>query len=95
MIESGPVRALPLWRRAARFLGLGIRLARRNLPRVLIPLNLATWLALTLWRFRDRTALRASLIGLREGLRGGHGIRAPMSWRTVVQLTRCGRPPVV
>ncbi len=49
----------------------------------------------TLRRFRDRAALRVSLSRLREGLRGGHGTRAPMSWRTVVQLTRCGRPPVV
>ncbi|MBI0378638.1 glycosyltransferase family 2 protein [Streptomyces albiflaviniger] len=89
---TNPARHVTFYRLNARN---RVWLARRNLPRVLIPFNLATWLALTLWRFRDRAALRASLSGLREGLRGGHGTRAPMSWRTVVQLTRCGRPPVV
>ncbi|MFE9004921.1 glycosyltransferase family 2 protein [Streptomyces sp. NPDC007875] len=89
---TNPARHVTFYRLNARN---RVWLARRNLPRVLIPCNLATWLALTLWRFRDRAALRASLSGLREGLRGGHGTRAPMSWRTVVRLTRWGRPPVV
>ncbi|GGZ22548.1 glycosyl transferase [Streptomyces inusitatus] len=84
--------------RHATFYRLGARnrvwLARRNLPRLLVPLNLATWILLTLWRTRDRAALRASLAGFGEGLRGGYGERAPMSWRTVVRLTRAGRPPV-
>ncbi|MBG0824910.1 glycosyltransferase [Planomonospora sp. ID91781] len=69
-------------------------LALRNLPAPLIPLNLATWALVTLWRFRDPAALRASLTGFTEGLRGGHGGRAPMRWSTVARLTRAGRPPV-
>ncbi|WP_223184733.1 glycosyltransferase [Streptomyces sp. CBMA152] len=69
--------------------------ARRNLPLPLIPINLTTWALLTLWRVRDRAALTASLTGFREGWRGGHGARAPMTWRTVLRLTRAGRPPVV
>ena len=69
-------------------------LALRNLPAPLIPLNLATWALTTLWRFRDPAALRASLAGLAEGLRGGHGARTPMRWATVARLTRAGRPPV-
>ncbi|MEU9856124.1 glycosyltransferase [Streptomyces sp. NPDC047974] len=70
-------------------------LAKRNLPAPLIPLNLAAFLLLALFRFRDRAALRATAAGFREGLRGGHGPRTPMSWRTVVRLTRAGRPPIV
>ncbi|MEU3401408.1 glycosyltransferase family 2 protein [Streptomyces filamentosus] len=70
-------------------------LARRNLPAPLVPLNLTSFVLLTLWRSRDRAALRAAAAGFREGLRGGHGRRAPMSWRTVTRLTRAGRPPIV
>ncbi|MFB7362321.1 glycosyltransferase family 2 protein [Streptomyces hydrogenans] len=70
-------------------------LAQRNLPTPLIPLNLATFVLLALWRLRDRTALRATAAGFREGLRGGHGQRTPMRWRTVARLTRAGRPPIV
>ncbi|MFI8251970.1 glycosyltransferase family 2 protein [Streptomyces filamentosus] len=70
-------------------------LAKRNLPAPLIPLNLAAFVLLALWRFRDRAALRATAAGFREGLRGGHGHRAPMSWRTIARLTRAGRPPIV
>ncbi|MFF4172868.1 glycosyltransferase family 2 protein [Streptomyces sp. NPDC001744] len=85
--------------RHERFYRLNARnrvwLARRSLPAPLIPLNLAAFALLTLWRFRDRAALRATAAGFREGLRGGHGRRAPMSWRTVARLTRAGRPPIV
>ncbi|MFF6793728.1 glycosyltransferase family 2 protein [Streptomyces filamentosus] len=70
-------------------------LARRNLPAPLVPLNLTAFVLLTLWRSRDRAALRAAAAGFREGLRGGHRRRAPMSWRTVTRLTRAGRPPIV
>ncbi|MGY0058817.1 SDR family oxidoreductase [Streptomyces sp. LZ34] len=70
-------------------------LARRNLPRVLIPFNLVTWVLLTLWRVRDRAALRVSLTGFKEGLRGGHGSRSPMSWHTVARLARAGRAPIL
>lgn len=70
-------------------------LARRNLPRVLIPFNLATWALLTLWRVRDRAALRVSLTGFKEGLHDGYGSRSPMNWHTVARLTRAGRPPIL
>ncbi|RMI33744.1 glycosyltransferase family 2 protein [Streptomyces triticirhizae] len=69
-------------------------LARRNLPRVLVPLNLASWLLLTLARTRGH-ALRVSFQGFAEGWRGDYGRRAPMSWHTVRRLTRAGRPPLV
>ncbi|MBZ6478090.1 glycosyltransferase family 2 protein [Streptomyces griseocarneus] len=84
--------------RHTRFYRLNARnrvwLARRNLPRILIPLNLATWWLVTLWRFREREALRTSLAGFLEGLRTDCGTRSPMSWRTVARLTCAGRPPV-
>ncbi|MFI9237066.1 glycosyltransferase family 2 protein [Streptomyces sp. NPDC053079] len=84
--------------RHERFYRLNARnrvwLARRNLPAPLIPLNLATWTLITLWRFRDRNALRASLAGFQEGLRKDPGTRSPMSWRTVARLTTAGRPPI-
>ncbi|MGW7100079.1 glycosyltransferase family 2 protein [Streptomyces sp. NPDC054838] len=67
--------------------------ALRNLPRPLIPLNLATWALITVWRTRDREALRVTLAGFREGFAGGQGPRRPMSWKTVARLTCAGRPP--
>ncbi|RCG24098.1 glycosyltransferase [Streptomyces diacarni] len=70
-------------------------LARRNLPIALVPLNLSAWLLLNLWRLRDIAALRASLAGFVEGLRGGHGTRSRMTWRTVARLARAGRPPIL
>ncbi|MEU5834029.1 glycosyltransferase [Streptomyces diacarni] len=70
-------------------------LARRNLPIALVPLNLSAWLLLNLWRLRGMPALRASLAGFVEGLRGGHGTRSRMSWHTVARLARAGRPPIL
>ncbi|MFF8786878.1 hypothetical protein [Streptomyces sp. NPDC015125] len=70
-----------------------VLLAQRNLPAPLIPLNLATWAVLTLYRVRDRSALRTSWLGFIEGIRSRHhGDRRPISWRTVARLTIAGRP---
>ncbi|MFJ2753669.1 glycosyltransferase family 2 protein [Streptomyces sp. NPDC087297] len=69
--------------------------ARRNLPRPLIPLHLATWSLINLCRLREGKTLGASLAGFREGLAGGQGARKPMSWRTVYRLCRAGRPPIL
>ena len=70
-------------------------LARRNLPVVLEPVYLGSWVGLTLVRLRDRDALRAWFGGLREGMRVRPAGRRPMSWRTVWRMTRAGRPPVI
>lgn len=70
-------------------------LARRNLPRLLVPFNVATWILLTLVRVRGASALRMSLIGFLEGLRGGQGDRRAMTWHTVSRLTLAGRPPIL
>ncbi|GGR31945.1 glycosyltransferase family 2 protein [Streptomyces netropsis] len=88
---TNPARHAMFYRMNARN---RVWLARRNLPRVLVPVNLAVWTLLTLWRFRDLKVLRTSLAGFREGVRTNCGTRTPMSWRTVARLTLAGRPPV-
>lgn len=70
-------------------------LARRNLPVVLEPLYVGTWVGLTLVRVRDAAARRAWFAGLREGLVDRPVGRRPMRWRTVWALSRAGRPPVI
>ena len=70
-------------------------LARRNLPVVLEPLYVGTWIGLTLLRVRESEARRAWFAGLREGMRIKPAGRRRMSWRTVWRMTRAGRPPVI
>ncbi|MCU1571506.1 MAG: glycosyl transferase [Naasia sp.] len=71
-------------------------LARRNLPRVLVPLYVLAWTCIQTLRFtRDRSGLRAWWAGWFEGWRVDPGGRRPMSWRTVARMTRAGRPPIV
>ena len=70
-------------------------LARRNLPLVLEPLYVGSWVVLTVARMRGPGALRAWFGGLGEGLRTRPPGRRPMRWRTVVAMTRAGRPPIV
>lgn len=70
-------------------------LARRNLPVVLEPVYVGTWVGITVLRMRDKDALRAWFGGLREGMRENPGGRKPMKWRTVWEMTKAGRPPVI
>ena len=70
-------------------------LARRNLPVVLEPLYVGSWVVLTLARVQDKDARGAWFTGLREGLRVDPVDRRTMSWRTVWRMTKAGRPPVV
>jgi GT2 family glycosyltransferase len=70
-------------------------LARRNLPVVLEPIYVGSWVALTLIRMRGADARRAWFAGLREGIRITPAGRRRMSWRTVWRMTRAGRPPVI
>ena len=70
-------------------------LAKRNLPVVLEPLYVGSWVAMTLARVRDRDALRAWFAGLEEGIRENPVQRRPMKWRTAWRMTKAGRPPVV
>jgi GT2 family glycosyltransferase len=69
--------------------------ARRNLPRPLAALHVATWVLLTVARVRSLAPLRTWFAGLREGLTTECGPRRPIRWRTVARLTLAGRPPVV
>ncbi|KRV48064.1 glycosyl transferase [Wenjunlia vitaminophila] len=70
-------------------------LARRNLPWLLVPAYLSTWIVLTLVRRPPRQALAAWFGGFWEGWRTPCGARRPMRWRTVWRLTRLGRPPII
>ena len=70
-------------------------LAKRNLPAILEPMYVGSWIGLTLARTRDRDALRMWFSGLSEGVREAPAQRRPMKWRTAWRLTRAGRPPVV
>lgn len=70
-------------------------LARRNLPLILEPLYVGTWVLLTLARMRDRQALRAWFAGLAEGYRVNPGGRRAMRWRTAWRMTKAGRPPTI
>ena len=70
-------------------------LARRNLPLVLEPIYVGTWVGLTLVRVRDRAALGAWFGGLREGIAERPVGRRRMRWSTVWAMTRAGRPPVI
>ena len=70
-------------------------LARRNLPALLVPVYLGTWVLLTLARRPSAEALRAWFGGFAEGWRTPCGPRRPMRWGTVWRMTRLGRPPVI
>jgi GT2 family glycosyltransferase len=70
-------------------------LARRNLPVILEPVYVGTWIGLTLLRVRDSDSRRAWFAGLREGIRVRPAGRRRMSWRTVWRMSRAGRPPVI
>jgi GT2 family glycosyltransferase len=70
-------------------------LARRNLPAALVPAYLAVWCVLTAVRNRDVRSLRTWVRGFEEGWRTDPGPRRPLSWRTVLRMSRLGRPPVI
>jgi GT2 family glycosyltransferase len=66
-------------------------LARRHLPFPLGVAFVATFAARTLPRVNARSALR----GYRDGLRGPYPERRKLRARTLWQMTRVGRPPVI
>ncbi|MGZ4590042.1 MAG: glycosyltransferase family 2 protein [Actinomycetes bacterium] len=89
---TSPTRHAAYYRMNARN---RVWVALRNLPAPLVPAYLLVWTLLTVARVRSPGTLRVWGAGFREGLAGGYGERRPMSWRTVLRLTRAGRPPVV
>jgi GT2 family glycosyltransferase len=70
-------------------------LAKRNLPRILGPVYVGSWVAITMARRPEPAARRAWFAGLREGVQVDPGDRRPMRWSTVWAMTKAGRPPVV
>jgi GT2 family glycosyltransferase len=70
-------------------------LARRNLPVVLEPLYVGTWVGMTLLRVHDPDALKAWFAGLREGVAQKPAGRRRMKWSTVWAMTKAGRPPII
>ncbi|MFM9369822.1 glycosyltransferase family 2 protein [Streptomyces sp. Da 82-17] len=90
--KTSPARHAVYFRMTARN---RVWLARRRLPRPLIPVYLATWTLLTLARTPSRAGLRAWAAGFLEGVRTPCGERRPMRWRTAWRMTRLGRPPVI
>jgi len=70
-------------------------LARRNLPVVLEPIYVGTWVGMTLLRVHDRKALRAWFGGLNDGMREKPSGRRVMHWSTVWAMSKAGRPPVI
>jgi GT2 family glycosyltransferase len=72
-----------------------VLLARRNLPWVFGFFYLLDWTVLTVLRERSPHALRTWFSGFAEGWRMDPGQRRPISLRTVWELTKAGRPPVI
>jgi GT2 family glycosyltransferase len=71
-----------------------VLLARRHLPWPLAVVYLGIWSAASLARATP-DGLMPTLRGFVEGFRHPRGARTPMSWRTVLRMTRLGRPPIV
>lgn len=70
-------------------------LAKRNLPVILEPFYVGSWVGLTLARVREPQALKAWFGGLSEGIRTDPEQRRPMKWKTAWRMARAGRPPIV
>ena len=78
---------------AARTMRNRVWLAHRNLPAPLAVLYVANWLAISGLRHpRQFMALARSAVA---AWRTRPGPRQPIRWRTVLRLTRWGRPPVI
>lgn len=71
-------------------------LVRRNLPWAVGMPYLANWSAVELLRTRgDAQQRQAWLEGFRQGWHDDPGQRRPLRWRTVWEMARHGRPPVL
>jgi GT2 family glycosyltransferase len=89
---ASPTRHSQLYRLSARN---RVWIARRRLPWPLAVGYLLVWTVLTVARSRTPAALRGSARGAVEGFRADPGPRRPMKWRTVLRMTRAGRPPLI
>jgi GT2 family glycosyltransferase len=72
-----------------------VLLARRYLPLPLGVLYVTAFALRTVPRLRSRRAVQESARGYRDGLRGPGGGRRPLRARTLLRMTRAGRPPIM
>ena len=70
-------------------------LARRYLPWPLAALYVGVFAARNVPRMRSRKALREAAKGYRDGMREPYGPRQRLRGRTIVRMTRAGRPPIM
>ena len=70
-------------------------LARRHLPLPLGFLYVIAFALRTVPRLRSWRAVQESARGYRDGLRGPGGRRRPLRARTLLRMTRAGRPPIM
>ena len=70
-------------------------LARRHLPLPLGVVYVIAFALRTVPRLKSRRAVQESARGYRDGLRGPGGRRRPLRARTLLRMTRAGRPPIM
>lgn len=68
-------------------------MVHRSLPAMLAVVYLFNWLVIT--GIRSPTRVGPTLLGYRTGWQTRLGPRRPISWSTVVRLSRLGRPPIL
>ncbi len=71
-------------------------IARRNLPPALVPLYVGSWTLVQVLRSRsDRQGLAVWIQGWQDGWRSDPGTKRQLRWRTVWEMTRRGRAPII
>jgi GT2 family glycosyltransferase len=70
-------------------------LARRHLPLPLGVVYVIAFALRTVPRLKSWRDVQESARGYRDGLRGPGGLRRPLSARTLLRMTRAGRPPIM
>ncbi|MBN77568.1 MAG: glycosyl transferase, partial [Verrucomicrobiaceae bacterium] len=71
-------------------------LSYRQLPLILSFLYVSIWLGISIGRNIFRLdACKAIVLGTIDGVRSKRTDRSPISWRTVIELSRLGRPPII
>jgi GT2 family glycosyltransferase len=70
-------------------------LARRHLPLPLGVIYVTAFALRTAPRLKSWRAVQESARGYRDGMRGPSGGRSPLRARTLLRMTRAGRPPIM